>query len=105
LRIKQKTRLWAGLLKTNLWTLPSGSFNDSSLFNTACANAHFLFFPVYLGVDAPEIRQPAAPCLVMGVTDIVAGDRFFSAYFANFSHEVPFLRSLLIDRIYNIIKT
>jgi hypothetical protein len=41
--------------------------------------------------DLLQIRQPAPARLVVGVADIIAGRRFFSAYVTCFSHGISLL--------------
>jgi hypothetical protein len=65
----------------------SGGFDNFSLLDATCANAHPLRSSVYLCANRLEIRQPTAPCPVMGVADIIAANGSFSAYFTNFSHD------------------
>jgi hypothetical protein len=64
-------------------------FGYLSLLDAGCANAHACRASFDISANALKIREPAPSCLVVGVTDIVAANRLFTANCTNFSHFKP----------------
>jgi hypothetical protein len=67
----------------------SGRFDDSPGTNATSADPHTHstsavgYVPNFL-----QIRQPAAPVFIMGMTDIIAGRRSFTTNFTSTSHDI-----------------
>jgi hypothetical protein len=70
-------------------------FTDRSGTNTAGTDTHPLGTTGRGNSDSLQIRQPAATIFIMGVADIITGNRFFSADLTLASHIVLLL--LLTD--------
>ena len=63
-----------------------GGLDDAALLNAGRTHAHAMDPPIDQRPDAPEVREPAAPCLIVGMADIVAAERLFSAHITYFCH-------------------
>ena len=58
-------------------------YNPSG-FYTACADPYSLGLAVLNGADPLQVRIPSGFRLIMGMTDIIAYNRLFTAYFTDF---------------------
>ena len=64
----------------------SGRLEYAVGFQACRADFDTLHSSVHTGTGVLQVREPAAPRLVMGMTDIVSADRLLAAHIAHFCH-------------------
>lgn len=80
----------------------SGRFDNCPGTDTTSADIHtYSTSTVGYGPNFLQIRQPAAPVFIMGMTNIIAGRRSFTTNFTSTSHDIFSLQgSYSLNRIF-----
>ena len=59
---------------------------DAALLDAGRTHAHAMDSSIDQRPDAPKVREPPAPRLIVGMANVIAADRLFSAHVTYFCH-------------------